>query len=113
MESNPIVGFVVMIGLSIMFSLGQNTYESEEYDLVVIGFEDLLTKCNSIHSFESYNSYIDHHNSFIDEYGEFNKSEGDTEIVSTDYQIAILIEELIQCENKEESRLINYGELSG
>ena len=86
-----------------------NTYEPEEYDLVVAGFEDLLVKCNSIHDLDTYSSFINHHNSFVDEYGEFNKFLGTFEITSMDPKIGILIKDRIQCVNEKESNLIAEG----
>ena len=104
----PIGGFAAMIGLSIMFSSGQNSYESEEHDLVVAGFEDLLVECNNIYDYDSQDSYIDNFNFLIEEYGEFNKLEDDFELVSGNSEVMILMDNLTQCENEKGMKLITY-----
>ena len=94
--------FVAMIGISFGGSFIYNSWEFSERDVVVTGFENLIIECNAIHDVQDWNEYVDNINTFIDEYGQFNEYENDMEITSGDSKINSLIDELNECEYKQE-----------
>ncbi len=102
-----------MFGLSILFtSTENNSYETEEHSLVVLGFEELISECNEIRTDLDWNDYVLSLNNFIDEYGEPN-TQRLMEITTENREISRLIDKLNQCENKKDLEVDNYMQEHG
>ena len=94
--------FGVMIGLSLIWNSGANTWEYSEKDGLVREFEDLITEYNNISGVDDWNVYVEHMDLFINKYGEWDRTERDYVIVSGDYTVSSLIDRSNKCEEIKE-----------